>query len=93
MKVYAPELDAGLSAAHALAAKIRKGVVVDGDSLRDIYHHGWTLLKTPDQAVAAVDSLEPYGWSTLAVKKSGKQGGRPSEVIRINPMVYQRSRT
>jgi hypothetical protein len=84
-KVYAPELDAELSAAHALAVKIRKGAVRDGDSIRVIYRHGWSRLKKPDQVREAAEVLEEHGWVKVEIARPEKEGGRPSEVLRINP--------
>ena len=89
-KVFAPELDGGLSAAHALASKIRKGAICDGDSVRDVYRHGWSHLRKPEQVTGGFAALEDCGWIALEMVRSSEQGGRPpSEAVRINPLALE----
>jgi hypothetical protein len=81
-KIYAAELGTDLVAAHLLAAKIRKGEIHDGITVRDVYRAGWSGLKTPEVAFGGLSVLEEHGWLRIVVPKGT---GRPSQVIRINP--------
>lgn len=85
-KVYAAEIDADRVAAQALAAKIRKGAIYDGMTVRDVYRSGWTHLKTSDAVSAGLRVLEDLGWLRVVVVE-GK--GRPSPVIRLNPALKE----
>lgn len=89
-KIYAPELGLDSAPAHALAQKIRSGAIASGCTIRDIYNHGWSHLKTSDQVLRAVEILEDRGWVHLGTKASGRRGGRPSPVILINPAAVER---
>ena len=89
-KVYSPELNSRLIAAHALASKIRKKAVCGGDTIRDVYRNQWKHLKTADHATAAIQTLEEHGWLAVEVV-TGDKGGRPREVIRLNPTALERA--
>ena len=52
-KVYAPELNPGMTNAFALSKRIRSGDVKDGDSVRDIYAHNWKDLTDTARTPAA----------------------------------------
>ena len=86
-KVYAAERQPGLSPARALATKIRNGAVTDSLTPRDVYHKGWRGLKNHGDVAAAIQVLERNGWIRLQTLKTG---GRPSDVIRINPAVMEK---
>lgn len=89
-KVFTPELDGGLTAAHALASKIRKKAICDGDSIRDVYRNCWRHLKKTEQVTEGFAVLENCGWVALEMERSGEKGGRPpSEVVTINPMALE----
>lgn len=83
-RLYALGMGADYSAAHALAARIRRGDVPDGSTPRDIYRAGWANL---DKAAAyrALEALEDCGWLRLEEVPTGKVGGRPSLIVRLNP--------
>lgn len=83
-RLYAQGLGADCAAAHALAARIRRGDVKDGSTPRDIYRNGWASL---DKAATyrGLEALEDCGWLRLEEAPPGKGGGRPSVVIRLNP--------
>ncbi len=82
-RLYATGIGADHSAAHALAARIRRGEVLDGSSPKDIYRNHWASLDK-DATYRALDVLEGCGW--LRVDEVAT-GGRPSVVIRLNPCV------
>lgn len=81
-KVYDVELAPGVRAARTIAAKIKSGAVVDGQSVRDLYRTGWTGVRTQNQAEVGLAELERIGWIRLETVSTG---GRNSAVIRINP--------
>ena len=81
-KVYSAELYPGAEAAEVLGIKIQQGDIVDGQSVRDIYRHGWTGLSTMAQVGAAIDVLEKAGWVRVV---SVETGGRPTERLRVRP--------
>ena len=81
-KIFAPELEAELTAARALAAKLEAGKVPDGTSPRDIARHEWSGLKGP-QVDMAISALEAAAWVRLETR--GSTGGRPGEALRIHP--------
>lgn len=72
----------GVMAQH-LAQKIKEGLVCDGDTIRSIYRHKWSLLTTNDEVLLAVNYLSELGWLTLTDEK--KDVGRASEVIKFHP--------
>jgi putative DNA primase/helicase len=80
-KVYGPELNRAIMAAHHLAEQIREGLVADGQTVRDIqrssraWAEGWRLGE-------ALHALEVAGWLKVVELSTG---GRPSEVVRLHP--------
>jgi Protein of unknown function (DUF3987) len=86
-KLYAVELDKGANAVHRLAAKIQAGAVRDGHTARDIYNLGWSGLDRKAVALALPD-LEQRGWLRVD-RRTGSQGGRPSEVITLRPRLLE----
>lgn len=88
-KLYAVELNPAATAAHALARKIRDGLLHDGMTLRDVERAEWSGL-TRDAAVRdGIELLERLGWVRLERRGPGPEGGRPSGVIRVNPAVRE----
>jgi len=80
-KVFAPELQKGVEAAHALNEKIRKGLVEDGMTVRDLYRKGWSRLSTADRVDEALLVLQECG--RLRIETDGSIG-RPSQIVRIH---------
>jgi hypothetical protein len=81
-KVYAPELETGLAAAHVLAEKIRTGAVAGHTSVRDVYRRQWSGLRTPAIVYGGLDVLAMHGWLRLEAEQTG---GPDRNVIRLNP--------
>jgi hypothetical protein len=54
--------DDGLRAAQALAAKLERGALDDGFTLRDVRRNQWRSLTTDDAIQAALDWLEDEDW-------------------------------
>jgi len=80
-RLYAQGLGADYSAAHALAARIRRGDVADGAKPKDIYRNHWAGLDK-EATYRALDVLEGCGWLRLAELPTA---GRPSVFVRLNP--------
>ncbi len=81
-KVYSIELGPGESAAHALAEKIRRGTLGDGDAVRDIYRNQWSGLASPEIVRAGLDVLVDAGWVRLVMERTG---GRSREIVLLHP--------
>jgi len=80
--------DDGLRAAQALAAKLERGVLKDGFTLRDVRRNQWRNLTADEAIEAALDWLEDEDW--LRGEASGGTGpgsGRRTVRYRINPAV------
>jgi hypothetical protein len=61
--------DDGLRAAQALAAKLERGALEDGFTLRDVRRHQWHNLTKDDAIQAALDWLEDE--DCCAVRSAG----------------------
>jgi putative DNA primase/helicase len=80
--------DDGLRAAQALAAKLVRGALDDGFTLRDVRRNQWRNLTTDDAIQAALDWLEDEDW--LRGESTGGTGpgsGRRTVRYRINPAI------
>ncbi len=80
--------DDGLRAAQALAAKLERGALEDGFTMRDVRRNQWRNLTADEAIQAALDWLEDEGW--LRGEASGGTGpgsGRPTVRYRINPTI------
>ncbi len=80
-KIYAGAIHPGVESAHALAKRIETGEVRDGDTVREIYRHGWSFLSSKFDIGGAIGLLEDCHW--LRVQKPGGPG-RPSDYIRLH---------
>jgi putative DNA primase/helicase len=86
-KLYAAELHAAASAAHAIAAKIRAGAVFDCQSVRELYRAQWSGLRSPERVLAGLTELTDLGWVRLEFVLTG---GRPSQVVHLHPELVSR---
>lgn len=80
--------DDGLRAAQALAAKLKRGALEDGFTLRDVRRNQWRNLTADGPIQAALDWLEDEDW--LRSEASGGTGpgsGRRTVRYRINPAI------
>lgn len=82
VKIYNGTLFPDMQSAQELAKHIKRGAIKDGDSVKDVYRHEWSKLTSPGEVKAGLNVLSDYDW--LLVVKT-ETGGRPSEVIRLNP--------
>ena len=83
-RVYAGAINPTLRAAHALAARIEKGEVRDGDPVRNLYRNQWGFLSTPEAVKAALDVLEKHGWVKTGVVRTGGRGN-PAKIVKLHP--------
>ena len=84
-KVYAPELNYEIAAAHALASKIETGDIEDGQSVRDLYRPNWEGLGSVVTVQAGLELLGRLGRIRIETVAASGSGGRPSKVLRLNP--------
>ena len=87
-KVYGSELNPDREAAHRLATRIRTGAIQDGMSIREIYRKGWSGLGLVDEVDAGLKVLADCGWTNVE-SVVNPDGGRPSDVLRINKGVLR----
>lgn len=83
-RIYGSVTGQSARPAQCLAARIEKGDLQDGFSLRDVYRPGWSGLSDRQDAQSAVDVLIDHHW---LIEESIDTGGRPQTVYRINPHV------
>ena len=80
--------DDGLRATQALAAKLERGALKDGFTLREVRRNQWRNLTTDDSIQAALDWLEGENWLKGEVSGgTGPGSGRRTVRYRINPAV------
>jgi Protein of unknown function (DUF3987) len=85
-KIYSAEINLETVSAHAFAKKINEGKIIDGMTLRDIRRNQWAGL-TGDALDVAITQLEGMNWVKVIESEPDKQGGRPSEIVRLNPQL------
>ena len=61
-RIYAPAISPDLTAAHAIAARIKSGHLPECFTARDIYRHGWSGLSIRASVVAGLSVLEDFHW-------------------------------
>jgi hypothetical protein len=80
--------DDGLRAAQALAAKLERGTLEDGFTLRDVRRNQWRSLTADDAIQAALDWLEDEDWlRSEATGGTGPGSGRRTLRYRIHPAI------
>lgn len=82
MRIYGGGTPPGMEAAQEIIKHFRRGAVKDGCTQKDIYRNGWARLTTAEETKAGIDILIEYDWLIL---EKVETGGRPSEIIRLNP--------
>lgn len=85
-KVYSVVIQADLHASRALADKILKKEIQDGEKVRSVARRHWSKLKTLEAVTHALEELEGYGW--VRVENHRVRGGG-SRIIRLNPLLFQ----
>lgn len=86
-RIYGLLGDVGTRSASELAAKIKKRMVHDGFTVRDIYNRKqWHLLDTKELVLEACSELVEAGW--VRKETAPVQGRQPKEIYRINPKIF-----
>jgi len=83
-RVYGAAVMPGLESAREIIKHIKRGAIHDQCNPKDIYRNHWSRLGTPEEVKAGLEVLQEYEW--LIVKKLNT-GGRPSEIIMLNPHI------
>lgn len=83
-RVYGGATMPGMEAAREVIKHIHRGVIQSGCKPKDIYRNNWSRLTTPEEVKTGLEVLEEYEW--LIVEKV-TTGGRPSEIITLNPHI------
>jgi hypothetical protein len=83
-RVYSGAMLPGMESAREIVKHIGQGDIKDRCKPKDIYRPQWSRLTTPDEVRAGLEILIEYDW--LIVEKVNT-GGRPSEIIRLNPKI------
>lgn len=81
-RIYGAATMPGMEAAREIVKHIRRGAIQDGAKFREIHRNQWARLTTPEEVRAGMEILQEYDW--LSIEKT-TTGGRPSELIRLNP--------
>jgi len=85
-RFYAPVVSSGVSGAHALAKRLRRGDLPSGFTLRELYRKHWRSLASKEEAQDAVDVLEDLHWlHPVHVKTEGRWTTR----FFVNPQVME----
>jgi Protein of unknown function (DUF3987) len=80
--------DDGLRAAQALAAKLERGALEDGFTLRDVRRNQWRNLTADEAIQAALDWLEDEDWlRSEATGGTGPGSGRRTLRYHIHPAI------
>jgi len=81
-RIYGHAISGKVTAAKAVARKIRDGSLQDGFVLREVYRPGWSQLTSRDNAAAAVEMLTDLDWLQ---EERLPTGGRDRTRYRIHP--------
>ncbi|MRR56377.1 MAG: DUF3987 domain-containing protein [Deltaproteobacteria bacterium] len=87
MRIYGAATMPGMEAARELVRHIRRGAIKTGATVREIWRHQWARLTTPEEVRAGLEVLEQYDWLSLEKTAPKEKGGRPSEIVRLNPRI------
>ncbi len=81
-KIYSPELQPDVTAAHRIAKKIQSGDIPDGLTVREIYRREWSGLSSAEKVYAGLEVLAQHNWLRIEHQETG---GRRSDVLSIHP--------
>ena len=84
-RCYGLLADAGQRATQALSDRIKRGMLPDGFTARDVRRNQWRHLSADESIRAALDWLEGEGWVRPERTPESTTGGRPTVRYRINP--------
>jgi len=88
-RIYAAHRTSAMTAALALAKRLRARALAEPFSLREVYSKGWSRLDSPDKAKAAAEVLVDHHWLRARTEPPGPLGGRPKTLYSLNPKVMR----
>lgn len=88
--MYDTRSNPNFDAANSLLSKVMEGKVKNGSSVRDILRHNWTHLNEYHTLLNAIGFLRDRKILVLHEKQSTAKGGRPNQVIVLNPQILFR---
>ncbi|MCA9261774.1 MAG: DUF3987 domain-containing protein, partial [Planctomycetales bacterium] len=89
-RVYGAAATSETAAAKAILAKIRKGLLSDGFTARDVYRRGWAGLGDAEEVAQALDLLADHKYLAEVEDHQPNRRGRPRQpAYRINPLSLQ----
>ena len=68
--------------------KIFAGDINDGDTMRDVYRHGWSGLATVEDMSSGLEVLSQHNVAWIDKEQTG---GAPSAVIRMHPDILAKA--
>lgn len=83
-RVYGGAMIPGMESAKEIVKHIKRGAIKDGCRTWEIWRPQWSRLTTPEEAKAGLEILTQYDWLTVTKTFTG---GRPSEIITMNPAI------
>jgi hypothetical protein len=84
-RVYGATDSVDILAAEAILTHIRRGVLKDGFTARDVHRPGWSKLTDRDHVRRGLDLLVELDHLAEIVAQKTSYGGRPKVSYRINP--------
>jgi hypothetical protein len=82
-RIYSP-IDPTVDSANALLEKLKRGLLKNGFSIREIYYgRHWAYLENAEKAHAVVEILQDNGW--VRFRSGIGTGGRPTNQVEIHP--------
>ncbi len=85
-RIYQAASEGDPELADQLAQRVRQSLP-SPFTFRDVANKGWSGLDTVEAVRSAVGILEDRNWAKVETRQNPK-GGRPTEVVHINPAVY-----
>lgn len=88
-RVFGSGIVAECDAARTLLRKLREGTAsLPADfRARDVRRKGWAGLTRPEDVEAACELLADHRWLIATPQPTNAQGGRPTSIYRLNPLV------
>lgn len=88
-RIYGGTSTPGMESAREIIKHIRRGKIRDGMTIREIWKQNWSKISTPEEAKNGLAVLEEYEW-VIVEKVINARGGRPSEVVKLNPNILHK---
>jgi hypothetical protein len=89
-RIYGGALTPSMESAKEIIKHIRRGGITDGMTVREIWKPQWSKLASSEEVKAGLTVLEDHEW-LIVEKVINSRGGRPSEIIKLNPKISCKS--